>query len=406
MPSDDEDGQKTNPYMTPRQREKLFQDHERGLGEKPGDFLEKMRDDKVEGLGERFDNLYRDIKALSEAGFFSGDRSADYWDRVETDKERWEEWEWAPHLKQVLNNRNGIFGQNYDGQTSTPRKFGVKLGRCVRLLCGGRVPDEVMLRIAFDFLEGLMFDPKQDRYTSDLHVQSRMLEYTRRLESQASAWQFVEMSEIESSADLHERWDLQEEVVEKHGLNATKAILYLLVEEVDFFPTDPTDPDAEPPDGNLADVDQYLSELKTDTDIERADELLDRVRSSINHLREITTYVDLADLFKQVYVATEEEGGRFNTASLPPSDHDKCVHHLKQFAGKKENSYMWAESPIVEVAGEDWVLTDFGRLVGYELFGKEEDYLGWIHHYAFEGELELEADEYQLVDDALAELEI
>jgi len=52
-----------------------------------------MRDDKVEGLEKRFDDIFKDIKALSEAGFFFGDRSADYWDRVETDKERWGEWD-------------------------------------------------------------------------------------------------------------------------------------------------------------------------------------------------------------------------------------------------------------------------------------------------------------------------
>lgn len=406
MSSDDGDGQETNPYMTPRQRERLFQEHERGLGSKPGDFLEKMRDNKVEGLEKRFDNLFRDIKALCEAGFFSGDRNADYWNRVEVDKERWEEWEWTPHLQQLLADRNGIFGETYDGQTSTPQKFGVKLGRCVRLLCGGRVPDELMLRIAFDFLQGLMFDPQQDRHTADFYRLSRMVEYTARLEILANTWQLEEMFKIQSSADLHERWELQEQLVENHGLNATTPILYLLVKEVDFFPTDPTDPVAELPDGNLADVDQYLSDLKADTDIERTDELLDRVHQSIFQFREIKSYVDLADLFEKVYAEVEEKGSRFNRATLSLSDRDKGVHHLEQFAGHKENSYMWAESPIVEKVGDEWDLTDFGRLVGYVLFELEDVYLGWIHRYALEGEFALGADEHQLVDDALTELGI
>ena len=406
MPSDDGEEQNTSPYMTPIQRKKLLQEHERGLGSKPGAFLKKIRNDKVEGLEKRFDDLFRDVRALSDAGFFSGERSADYWDRVETDKEHWEDWEWTPHLQQLLSNQNGILTESYDRRNNIRPEFGIELGRCVRLLCGGRVSEKLMLQIAFSFLEGLMFDTQQDRHTTDFYVLSRMMEYTKMLERMAAQWQAEEIFEVQSSADLHERWNLQERLVESHGLNITTAIQYHLVREVDFFPTDPTDPNAELPEGNLADVDQYLSKLKADTDIERADEVIDHVSRSIRQLNNIKSYVDLVDLFNQVYVETEENGGRFEKSTLSYSDHDKAVHHLKQFAGQKENSYMWAGSPIVEQVNEDWVLTDFGKLVGYVLFDLDDNYAGWIHRYALNEEMGLEANEYQLVEDTLTELEI
>jgi hypothetical protein len=432
MPS--EDSGKKHFQLTQTQRKKLRGEEE--LGDAPGRFLRDIREKKVEQLGKRFEILFDDIHAMAAAGYFEEDFSGSVWDRVQTDDDEWKSWEWEPILEEILCDPDGHKRRPQEPHRESPAEFAIELGHHLRLLCTDDFKNESIIRMQLYLMIGMFIEPFEQRSNKLVHRPTKIFALIDEIRKNAEEWVFEEMR-VASESSFHDqrRFDIIKSVFAEHALTPSIVLSAKIIADTGFIPTPQSDDAEFAPDMDEEELTEFVTELIEETEIREMEELINKMDICIYQFEEISTYinksisaeqfqggqeyadtiegVDSDDNLKALFRICYSKQGTVTSADFPNDVSNKCVHHLKQFAGQKDNSYVWEQHPVLTQNETGWCLTAFGELLGYHMFEREypqpfesqyqdsPERFGWLHRYVIKINNSANLDKISVVPDSL-----
>lgn len=401
MGQDERNSDKKTFHLTEVQRSKLEGDSE--LGDSPGTELKDIRKKKVERLPERIDRLLADIAVLSDADFFVDDWNTDIWDRVQVEQEAWNDWQWDSHAERLLDFQHHQPHEGFPEAEPSPRLFGTELGHSMRILFEDQLSEDDRYDLLLGFLVGLLHQGPSERYAGDL-PQPRSREILKNLVPRIKAWELTDDLQQQSTREIQENTKMRRNIIyvclESAGLTTSPELERHLLEE-----TSVPSLDIEQTDQRRTrfqrEVEDAISELIENSDIERIEDLIALIRKNFELLHGKSD--DYVELFEQVYSA-----GDVTTDDFKLENRGEAKHRIRIMAGEYDYSDVWLDCPVLESTNRSfdktiWHTTAFGELLGY--IHTTEKNPGWLHQKILSQD-RLSDDENELIQNALIELDI
>lgn len=388
-------------HLTETQRSKLKDESK--LGKSPGTELRDIREKKVERLPERIDRLLADIAVLSDADFFAEDWNSGTWDRVQVEQETWNDWRWDSHAERLLDFQHHQPHEAFPESERSPRLFGTELGHSMRILFENQLSEDGRYDLLLGFLIGLLHEGPSERYAGD-PPQPHSKEILEKLRPRLEAWEFTDRLQQQSTGKIQENANMRRNIIleclNSAGLTDSRELTEYLLEET----SDPS-LDIDQTDQRRTrfqrEVENVISELIKNSDIEKIEELMRLIDDNMGLLRKKKD--NYAELFQ--YVHLEDEA---TTDDFDLENRSEAMQQIRIMAGEYDYSGLWLDTPVLESTNRSfektsWHTTAFGELLGYiRTTGKHP---GWLHQKVLP-QGSLSADEHELIQNALVELDL
>ena len=406
-------------HLAPKQKDRITdQDKLSNASASPGEFLRNIRKNKVEKLPDRIDRLFTDIRLLAEADFFTEEWEAEVWEQVDLSNEDWDNWEWKPYLKELLEQEHE-FDPRQPPLSNTQRdteslqsieltNFGIELGHTLRLLSNSHFSEDDRFDLLVGIFVGLLQQEPETRYPGNKDAFEDTLELTDKFEEKVKAWALMDSLSRQSTGSLQTNMSIRRNIlhscIDSAGLTVSSPLVSHLLEEVEFSPIESEQTDRERT-LEQREVEGHIEELIEDTDINRIEELIMAVSESMKSLVSMQSDAEaiLSELYSRDGVHHREinyEGKNLQVIlSLLAGEHEHS---------DSEGYRQWVQRPLIRQISKDWQsseweTTEFGTLVGHIIDAEKSP--GWLHKYVLEKD-DLASDEVKIIDQALSELEI
>lgn len=388
-------------HLTEVQRSKLKDESE--LGNSPGTELKDIRKKKVERLPERIDRLLADIAVLSDADFFADDWNADIWNRVQVEQEAWNGWQWDSHVERLLDFQHHQPHEDFPEVEPSPRLFGTELGHSMRILFEDQLSEDGRYDLLLGFLIGLLHEGPSERHVDDL-PQPRSKQILENLAPRLEAWEFTDSLQQQSTRKIQENTEMRRNILhiclDSAGLTISPELTEYLLEETSA-PSLDIDQADQRRTRFQREVEDVISELIEDSDIEKIEELITFIKDNFVLLHKKKD--DYIEIFEHVYSVGEATTDDFNL-----ENRGEAMHRIRIMAGEYDYSDLWLDTPVLESTNRSfdktiWHTTAFGELLGH--IHTTEKNPGWLHQKILP-QGSLSDDENELIQNALVELDL
>jgi hypothetical protein len=404
-------------HLAPKQRTRIGDDDAFSNVSAPGKYLKNIRKNKVEKLPERIERLFTDIRILAGADFFTEGWEAEIWERVDLSDD-WSSWDWESNLEELL------YGQDHDfepreppigntdekdsSQTTGPINFGIELGHSLRLLSNSYLSEDERLDLLVGIFVGVMQQDPMQRYPSAKNTIDEPIELADTFNQKLKAWVLMDNLSRQSAGSL--QWNIKTrdkiiaDCIDSAGLTRSSSLVDYLLDEVDFSPVEEEQTNEERKQ-EIRKVEQHLEDLIENTEIARIDQLIQAVTKSKALLADMDANAE--NILVEIYLS---EGAQYHEIDYDGKNLRVITSLL---AGEHEHSdggkyQEWTQRPLIQRISKDWEhtkwkTTKFGTLVGYITDADKDP--GFLYDYAI-GENEPTADESDMIEQALSELEL
>lgn len=410
-------------HLSDKQREFLKQE---SSPDDPGKLLRTILNLKVKNLPARIRRLLTDINLLAEAGFFNSSWNAELFDRVHTNKDWIQSYDWSEHFyrtfpgyEEELNETEkailrSILIADADGEKIVhAQRFGAELGEAFCSLTESHLSNEEKEYLVFGFLLKILTE-EADADIDDSYV--KLQESLKNFDKMADNWHlmssFNKNVTKQSENYVREHIEIINSVIREADLKNSN-ILSQLVMEMSYDLEEESITQINPFDNEwvLKNTELYSNKdtsigefrkqkrktaeeviqiIEEKTDISEVGELIEALRHVFIFIHQ---YDELWRVFKQIsgeHIASSSDNLFNNPSELfddQQGDKMSCIRTLSNekcyVVGNKER---WIEFPLIteDSYTSHWKFTPLGELVIDILIKKDDPRLAieMVHGYA------------------------